>query len=240
MTIRTTFTTPYQQHADREGQPFEVLAKVTEPGDHHDAEVLPMYRIRFQDGTEVDAWPEEVEEPDPEAVLVINSNGKWTSVHHEVEGCHLWGCHPIDTSAYFDHVCTHCDRGIDLHGGEFYATVEPGPDGGWVPNPECTDSPDGHVPNRNFLVGPPRQDPIPLHVETVAIGNDFTDELEWDLYATAGIVYEDGPHQGVRFIVPGNDRDACDQMRALVEASPLPYTIVSIGGSPLEERQAKA
>lgn len=60
-TIRDTFTTPFEQYADREGQPFEVLAKIETPDQDHDEEVLPMYQIRFPDGFETDAWPEEVE-----------------------------------------------------------------------------------------------------------------------------------------------------------------------------------
>lgn len=59
--LRDTFTTPFDQYANREGQRFNVLAKITEPDEDHDAEVLPMYRIRFDDGFEIDAWPEEVE-----------------------------------------------------------------------------------------------------------------------------------------------------------------------------------
>ena len=57
---RDTFTTPFEQHADRRGQGFRVLRVITEPDETHDAEVLPMYRIRFEDGFEIDAWPEEV------------------------------------------------------------------------------------------------------------------------------------------------------------------------------------
>ena len=64
MNYRTTFTTPYDQYADRQDQPFDVLAKITEPDDEHDEEVLPMYRIRFADGFVTEAWPEEVENND--------------------------------------------------------------------------------------------------------------------------------------------------------------------------------
>lgn len=60
--LRTTFRTPYQQHAARDGQAFTVVRKITEPDDEHDEEVLPMYAIRFADGVEIDAWPEEVED----------------------------------------------------------------------------------------------------------------------------------------------------------------------------------
>lgn len=59
-TYRATFTTPFEQHADREGQPFTVLHVIDRADETHNAEVLPMYRIRFADGFETDAWPEEV------------------------------------------------------------------------------------------------------------------------------------------------------------------------------------
>jgi hypothetical protein len=61
MTYRRTFTTPFEQLAAREGEPFEVIGIITEPDDDHDADVLPMYRIRFKDGFVTEAWPEEVE-----------------------------------------------------------------------------------------------------------------------------------------------------------------------------------
>ncbi len=59
--IRATFTTPYTQHASRKGQRFEVVRQITEPDATHDAEALPMYVIRFDDGAEIEAFPEEVQ-----------------------------------------------------------------------------------------------------------------------------------------------------------------------------------
>jgi hypothetical protein len=61
VTIRKTFTTPFQQHRDRIGQRFEIVRKITEPDENFDEESLPMYRIRFEDGFETDAFPVEVE-----------------------------------------------------------------------------------------------------------------------------------------------------------------------------------
>ena len=58
---RPTFHTPYEQFADRIGQKFTILREITEPDDTHDAEVLPMYVIRFEDGHEIEAWPEEID-----------------------------------------------------------------------------------------------------------------------------------------------------------------------------------
>jgi hypothetical protein len=65
--IRETFTTPYEQYHEREGQAFTVLRKITKRNitsaerAEYDLEVLPMYRIRFADGFVSSAWPEEVE-----------------------------------------------------------------------------------------------------------------------------------------------------------------------------------
>lgn len=59
--FRKTFTTPYEQLSDREGQPFTVLGEV--PHEEYDFdECGVMYVIQFEDGTKAEAWPEEVEE----------------------------------------------------------------------------------------------------------------------------------------------------------------------------------
>lgn len=55
------FKTPYSQYKHREGEEFTIVRKITEPDENHDAEVLPVYIIRFADGEEITAWPEEVE-----------------------------------------------------------------------------------------------------------------------------------------------------------------------------------
>jgi hypothetical protein len=57
---RETFTTPFSQYAERDGQPFEIVGVIAAADDHHDQEVLPMYLIRFPDGEQIEAWPEEV------------------------------------------------------------------------------------------------------------------------------------------------------------------------------------
>lgn len=57
---RETFWTPYSQYEARAGQAFDVVRVITEADATHDDEVLPMYVIRFTDGTEIEAWPEEV------------------------------------------------------------------------------------------------------------------------------------------------------------------------------------
>lgn len=65
--IRETFTTQTEQYGARNGQAFTVLRKITRRNatsadlQEYDLEVLPMYRIRFADGHETSAFPEEVE-----------------------------------------------------------------------------------------------------------------------------------------------------------------------------------
>lgn len=56
---KEVFDSPYEQYAERNGQPFEVLREI-DSTELADAEVLPMYAIRFPDGIEIEAWPEEV------------------------------------------------------------------------------------------------------------------------------------------------------------------------------------
>ena len=55
-----TFRTDFDQYRDRDGERFTFVRVVDTPDEHHDAEVLPMYVIRFDDGVEIEAWPEEV------------------------------------------------------------------------------------------------------------------------------------------------------------------------------------
>lgn len=55
------FRSPYDQYRDRVGQHFEIIRVITRPESDVDLENLPMYVIRFDDGDEIHAWPEEVE-----------------------------------------------------------------------------------------------------------------------------------------------------------------------------------
>lgn len=61
--FRETFESPYAEHADRIGQRFTVIALIVAPEQGYDDEVLPLYRIRFCDGSEIEALPEEIEVP---------------------------------------------------------------------------------------------------------------------------------------------------------------------------------
>jgi hypothetical protein len=73
--LRETFQSPWTIGPEncpdiqtRNGQPFTTVRKITarnlrkQPdASDFDREVLPMYGIRFADGVEILAWPEEVE-----------------------------------------------------------------------------------------------------------------------------------------------------------------------------------
>jgi hypothetical protein len=56
----TTFQSPYEQYKERNGQGCKVVETITEPDATHDEEVLPMYRVQFEDGATIEAWPEEI------------------------------------------------------------------------------------------------------------------------------------------------------------------------------------
>lgn len=58
------FVTPYEEYWDREGEAFEVVGRCAEPDT--DLCVLPMWLIKFQDGTTVGAYPEEIIESEQE------------------------------------------------------------------------------------------------------------------------------------------------------------------------------
>jgi hypothetical protein len=84
-TYRKLFTTPFEQYARHEGKPFEVLGVIDTPDENHDADVLPVFRVRI-DGEEIEAWPEEVlifhATDTPVWVVVIeHRHGTFVSVH---------------------------------------------------------------------------------------------------------------------------------------------------------------
>ncbi|HZK53005.1 MAG TPA: hypothetical protein VFC84_02195 [Desulfosporosinus sp.] len=63
------FWTPYTDHRSRIGEAFKVVRRLGDKEDEVDSECLPMWKIRFKDGFEVSAFPEEII---PSAIL---SNG---------------------------------------------------------------------------------------------------------------------------------------------------------------------
>ena len=54
------FESPYDQYRERNGQTIEVIWCIEEGDAEHDEEVLPMFIVRFEDGAEIEAWPEEI------------------------------------------------------------------------------------------------------------------------------------------------------------------------------------
>lgn len=54
-----TFTTPYEQYHERQGQSCEIVREVPHESFDYD-ECGPLYVVRFDDGIEIEAWPEEV------------------------------------------------------------------------------------------------------------------------------------------------------------------------------------
>lgn len=54
-----TFSSPYSGYEKCQGQLFEVVGRC-QVDDEHDLEALPMWRIRFGDGVETEAFPEEI------------------------------------------------------------------------------------------------------------------------------------------------------------------------------------
>lgn len=55
-TVRKQFITPFEQYKDKNRQSFEIVKQLP------DSEGESMFRIKFQDGTEIDAWGHEIQE----------------------------------------------------------------------------------------------------------------------------------------------------------------------------------
>ena len=53
-----TFDSPYEDCEHLKGMRFTVISKLNE--ESADLEVLPMWKIRFENGEEIDAYPEEI------------------------------------------------------------------------------------------------------------------------------------------------------------------------------------
>ncbi len=60
LNMRRTFDSCHEQHKNRVGQEFVLSRSILVPDEKHDLEVLPMHVIMFSDGTEIEAWTEEV------------------------------------------------------------------------------------------------------------------------------------------------------------------------------------
>ncbi len=55
-----TFTTQTEEMWDRIGERFTVIGRLSYVKGEADLEVLPMWHIKFEDGTLIDAFPEEI------------------------------------------------------------------------------------------------------------------------------------------------------------------------------------
>lgn len=73
LTYTHEFTTNREELKHHEGQPYTALSITDRPDDAHKVEHLPLHRIRFADGTEIDAISEEVlpNTGDVECAMVI-------------------------------------------------------------------------------------------------------------------------------------------------------------------------
>lgn len=58
--VKDAFRTGFDQYAERNGQPFAIIGYIDDVDAEHDQESLPMFKIRFEDGEEVEAWPDEI------------------------------------------------------------------------------------------------------------------------------------------------------------------------------------
>lgn len=61
-TLRATFQTPYEGMREYVGRAFRILSVHDHSTDPEviDEDAGELYRIRFDDGVEIDAWPEEI------------------------------------------------------------------------------------------------------------------------------------------------------------------------------------
>lgn len=51
------FTSPYEQHTEHKGKKGKVISIITDP-EVVDSECAPLYEIKLEDGTKIQAWPE--------------------------------------------------------------------------------------------------------------------------------------------------------------------------------------
>lgn len=55
-----TFKTAHSILTHQNGNKVEILQVITEPDDYHDAEVLPMFRVRSENGEEFESFEDEL------------------------------------------------------------------------------------------------------------------------------------------------------------------------------------
>ena len=55
------FRTPYEQYKEKDGFPFEIVKIFDKDDNTHDiSEVGIMYLVKFSNGEQIEAWPEEL------------------------------------------------------------------------------------------------------------------------------------------------------------------------------------
>lgn len=59
MNKRTAFQSPYFQHAERIGQPFDIIRPMPQTKDDK-RDTGALYLIQFSDKVQIEAWPEEI------------------------------------------------------------------------------------------------------------------------------------------------------------------------------------
>jgi hypothetical protein len=56
---KEAFQSPYEQYVHRNGEKFEIIGEVSREMTDYD-EVGPLWHIKFPDGQQIHAWPEEI------------------------------------------------------------------------------------------------------------------------------------------------------------------------------------
>lgn len=62
--VRSSFQSHFSDVSEHVGKPFVIVGALFVPDENHDAEVLPMFWVQFDDGVVQEAHPEEVFELD--------------------------------------------------------------------------------------------------------------------------------------------------------------------------------
>lgn len=58
--FKDTFNTPYEECSEYNGQKYEIVRRASYVNGDCDMECLPQWIIKFEDGKEVNAYPEEI------------------------------------------------------------------------------------------------------------------------------------------------------------------------------------
>ena len=58
--LKNVFYSPYSDVRKHNGEHFHIVRRMSCENDNIDKEVLPKWIIAFDDGTQIEAWPEEI------------------------------------------------------------------------------------------------------------------------------------------------------------------------------------